>query len=167
MAVRESPPTPQAGRIKDARGRNVTQPDLVTIRVLRQHDVIPRDTVEEIAREIGDHVVWAPRILLWGSWLGVVGLCASLAYSVPSLIRGRIGWISLACNTVPFAAMWLGLLVISIRGRREGRRLITWVMLKHWRCPHCGYDMHGLPVHPADGATVCPECGCAWGTSLS
>jgi transcription initiation factor TFIIIB Brf1 subunit/transcription initiation factor TFIIB len=35
-------------------------------------------------------------------------------------------------------------------------------MLKHRRCPHCGYDIRGLPVDPQDGATVCPECGCAW-----
>ena len=36
------------------------------------------------------------------------------------------------------------------------------VMLKHLRCPHCGYDIRGLHVDPQDGCTVCPECGCAW-----
>ena len=30
------------------------------------------------------------------------------------------------------------------------------------RCPHCGYDIRGLPTDPEDGATICPECGCAW-----
>jgi transcription initiation factor TFIIIB Brf1 subunit/transcription initiation factor TFIIB len=35
-------------------------------------------------------------------------------------------------------------------------------MLKHLRCPHCGYDLRGLAADPEDGATVCPECGCAW-----
>ena len=39
---------------------------------------------------------------------------------------------------------------------------VTSVMLKHCHCPHCGYDIRGLPRDPADGATVCPECGCAW-----
>jgi hypothetical protein len=36
------------------------------------------------------------------------------------------------------------------------------VMLKRRHCPHCGYDLRGLPVDSTDGATVCPECGCAW-----
>jgi hypothetical protein len=35
-------------------------------------------------------------------------------------------------------------------------------MLKHRRCPHCGYDLRLLPIDSNDGATVCPECGCAW-----
>ena len=43
---------------------------------------------------------------------------------------------------------------------RFGR--IRSIMLKHRRCPHCGYDLRMLPTDPKDGATVCPECGCAW-----
>jgi hypothetical protein len=35
-------------------------------------------------------------------------------------------------------------------------------MLKHRRCPHCGYDLSNLPTDPEDGVTGCPECGCAW-----
>jgi hypothetical protein len=35
-------------------------------------------------------------------------------------------------------------------------------MIRFRRCPHCGYSLQGLPVDPADGATVCPECACAW-----
>ena len=35
-------------------------------------------------------------------------------------------------------------------------------MLQHRRCPHCGYDLRLLPDDCSDGATVCPECGCAW-----
>ncbi len=36
------------------------------------------------------------------------------------------------------------------------------VMLEHRHCPHCGYDIRELPTDSSDGATVCPECGCAW-----
>jgi hypothetical protein len=36
------------------------------------------------------------------------------------------------------------------------------VMLMHRHCPHCGYDIRRLPADPTDGATICPECGCAW-----
>jgi uncharacterized Zn finger protein (UPF0148 family) len=41
-------------------------------------------------------------------------------------------------------------------------------VLEHRHCPHCGYDIHGLPPDEADGTTLCPECGCAWrlGTDL-
>lgn len=49
---------------------------------------------------------------------------------------------------------------MSVRGRYASR--VSAVMLEHLRCPHCGYDLRLLPADPADGATVCPECGCAW-----
>lgn len=48
------------------------------------------------------------------------------------------------------------LMASQIRSRRTQA-----VMLKHRRCPHCGYDIRGLPTDPDDGATICPECGCA------
>ena len=40
-------------------------------------------------------------------------------------------------------------------------------MLQHRRCPHCGYDLRGLPPDPHDRAVVCPECGCAWGVEAA
>ena len=46
--------------------------------------------------------------------------------------------------------------------RRKRLRRVCRTMLKHLRCPHCGYDLRLLPVDGADGATVCPECGGAW-----
>ena len=49
------------------------------------------------------------------------------------------------------------------RSARRGRaKHICRVMLQHLRCPHCGYDIRGLPTDPEDGATLCPERGCAW-----
>jgi hypothetical protein len=46
--------------------------------------------------------------------------------------------------------------------RRARHKRIRNIMLQHLRCPHCGYDLRLLPTAPGDGATVCPECGCAW-----
>jgi hypothetical protein len=46
-------------------------------------------------------------------------------------------------------------------GRRARAERVCATMLRHLRCPHCGYDIRGLPTAPEDGATVCPECGCA------
>jgi hypothetical protein len=54
----------------------------------------------------------------------------------------------------PFIGFWVA------RSKYIGR--IKSVMLEHQHCPHCGYDLHGLPRDEMDQATVCPECGCAW-----
>jgi hypothetical protein len=130
--------------------------------LLRRRNGIPPGVLDRVAAEIRRQMPWAPRVLRWMGLLGLAGLCAASVHAVPSLVRGRIGWVSLACNTVPFAAMSLGLLAVWVRGRREGNRLIARVLLAYRRCPHCGYDIRALPEDPADGATVCPECGCAW-----
>ncbi len=52
--------------------------------------------------------------------------------------------------------------VICFAIKRKRFDNVTEAMLKYSRCPHCGYDLRMLPVDPEDGATVCPECGCAW-----
>ena len=49
------------------------------------------------------------------------------------------------------------------RGARAVRpKRVRAVMLRHRRCPHCGYDLRMLPTDPTDEVTICPECGCAW-----
>jgi hypothetical protein len=55
-----------------------------------------------------------------------------------------------------------GLFCIWFVSARVRFKWIRRTMLKYRRCPHCGYDIRGLPADPEDGATVCPECGCAW-----
>ena len=46
--------------------------------------------------------------------------------------------------------------------RRAERSRVRAALLSHRRCPHCGYDLRGLPTDPSDDTTVCPECGSAW-----
>ncbi len=69
-------------------------------------------------------------------------------------------------NTTIYAIQILVLLsgpVIAFRmARNEYAGRVSAALLKHVHCPHCGYDLRMLPVDPEDGATVCPECGCAW-----
>ena len=60
MAKPDATQTQQAGRIKDARGRKVAQLDPVTMRLLRQHGVIPAETLSKLADEIG--VGWSKRV---------------------------------------------------------------------------------------------------------
>ena len=46
--------------------------------------------------------------------------------------------------------------------RRIRRRHITKALLERRRCAHCGYNLKGLESTAEEGATVCPECACAW-----
>ena len=69
----------------------------------------------------------------------------------PFMISTIIGPTIVFCFIVPWVTA------------REARvRRVRSVMLKHRRCPHCGYDLRGSPTDPKDAATTCPECGCAW-----
>ena len=52
MAERRSPPTYQAGRIHDARGRRVTQLDPVKLHLLNQRSVIPAEALRSMADQI-------------------------------------------------------------------------------------------------------------------
>jgi hypothetical protein len=61
----------------------------------------------------------------------------------------------LVLAVVALASIWYGFRITRLRHVRD-------VLLRHLRCSHCGYDLHGLPRDAEDGATVCPECGCAW-----
>jgi hypothetical protein len=63
---------------------------------------------------------------------------------------------------VNLAVFAIGAIQFWRSGRKARAKLVCAVMLKHLRCPHCGYDIRGLPSSPDDGATICPECGSAW-----
>ncbi len=158
MTEQTSHPTQQTGRIKDARGRRVTQVDPIALYLLRQHEVIDADTLHAIANEKGVRIAPGERVALIGGLCGallVIGFFtfesitggirdASIAKSAGLLFLGSLPWI-----------IWYGI-------KRKRFKNVARVMLKYLQCPHCGYDIRGLPVDPADGTTVCPECGCAW-----
>ena len=136
----------------------MTQVDPVALSLLRQHHVIDADTLHSIANEKGVRIAVGERVAL------VAGICGALlvvGLFMSALLTGDI-------RNAPYAKsagllylcslpwiMWYG-----IRRRRFGH--VAGAMLRHGRCPHCGYDLRLLPVDASDGATVCPECGCAW-----
>ncbi len=151
------------GYIKDARGRRVSMIDPVASRLLHRHDSIPAESFEAIAREIGPgmkkrYVYIA--VACYGFCL--LGLTAVL---IRELVTGAGRRFDLLGDP-----LWTGNLVIGCGGilacwvaARKGRaKRVCVTMLKYRRCPHCGYDLRMLPIDPSDGATVCPECGCAW-----
>jgi hypothetical protein len=151
-------PPPRQGRIRDARDRVVTQLDPVTMHLLRRHELIEADVLRAIAQEKGVEIGPAERGAL------IVGVV--LAFIVAGLFVESI--VMKDFSAAPFARsaalvyfsivpwiFWVGL-----KRARFGR--VAAAMLKHGRCPHCGYSLEGLTPDAADGATVCPECGCAW-----
>lgn len=150
--------TRRTGRIKDARRRSVTQLDPVALHLLRQHDVIDADVLRAIAHEKGVRITGGERVSLI---VGVVAVLLVVGLIIQSLIAGDFG-------NAPFARtssllMFCGLAWLYwIRAKWARFGHVAAAMLKYSRCPHCGYDLRRLPTDPGDGATVCPECGCAW-----
>ena len=161
MSEKDSSSTRKAGRIKDARGLHVRLLDPYALHLLRRHDVIPPDTLASIANEVGFGLPRWQRRAYFVVTMIVVGNGVFLC--IWKAIR-RSGFDTLGAA---LASLGVALFVISAimvwRGARRARaKLVCAIMLKHLRCPHCGYDIRGLPTAPEDGATICPECGCAW-----
>ena len=146
------------GHITDARDRRVTQLDPVTMYVLHQQDVIEADVLRAIAHEKGVEITDWERASLIG---GVVALFLVIGFFVQSVVMKDFSAAPFARSAalvyfsiVPWV-FWVGL-----KRARFGK--VAAAMLKHGRCPHCGYSLQGLPADAQDSATICPECGCAW-----
>ena len=152
----------QAGRIKDARGRTVSQLDPVAMRLLRRPGIIPPDTLKDIARQVGLGMTRATRAAFWASLLGFACLIIALAILLTRVQSGTIGTRRFVLSLLPYCGIWVAPFSLWFCTRDARHRRITGVMLAHRRCPHCGYDIRGLPADSDDGCTICPECGCAW-----
>ena len=151
------------GRIKDARGRRVTQLDPVTMRLLHQHDVMSAETLRKLAEEIGVGWPWLVRLTFFVMLIVlVIYLLVIGVYLLRDVVFGNAGLDAFAERLSLVIFPLAGLLSIWFVSARVRFKRIRNIILKHCRCPHCGYDLRLLPTHPADGATVCPECGSAW-----
>jgi hypothetical protein len=148
-------------RIKDARRRSVTCLDPYELNLLRRYDVIPAEPLRLMAENIGFGLSKYQRRGYFACVFLFILCVVFLVIWKWARGRGmdpveRFLW---PANLAVFA---LGAVQFWRSGRQARRRHICVVMLKHRRCPHCGYDIRGLPADPKDDATVCPECGCAW-----
>lgn len=135
--------------------------DPYTLHVLRRHDVIPAEPLADIAAAVGSGLTRLARVcLVVGVVCALPGVIAFVVHVVRIIRAGSMVW------PLPMwlllANAWVVPFAIWIAACHARKRHIRSIMLKHLRCPHCGFDIRGLPVDPADGATVCPECGCAW-----
>ncbi|MBU0639652.1 MAG: hypothetical protein KKB50_12365 [Planctomycetes bacterium] len=135
--------------------------NLHALNLLRRYDVVPADTLRRVAADVGFGLpTWQRR----GYLACVLIFVACIVFLVFwKLMRGtglgvleRVLWF---LNLVVFS---VGALQFWRSGHRARANRVCTIMLDHLRCPHCGCDIRGLPVDPDDGATICPECGCAW-----
>lgn len=162
MAEKEATEKNRAGRIQDARGRSVRELDPVAMHLMHSPGIIPQDTLADLAQDIGFGTTKGVRIAFWGWIACLVCLVIALAILLTRLTNGAITTRRFIVSLVPYSGIWTGFFGFWIGARNNRHKRIGSIMLKHLRCPHCGYDIRGLPVDPQDGCTVCPECGCAW-----
>ena len=164
MAEDGSHSRPRRGRIRDARGRRATQLDPVSMHYLRRRDVIDAETLRTLAAEIG--VGW-PRFVKILFFVVIADLIICLTVSGIDFFREVVfGGTGLGAfiisRLLPLTPLWALPMMIWFVSSQVRFKRVCRVMLKHGRCPHCGYDLRNLPADETDGATVCPECGCAW-----
>jgi hypothetical protein len=161
MSKQDPPPSRPSGPVKDARGRAVELLDPYELNLLRRTDLIPADKLRMIADEVGFGM---PKWQRLGYLACVAAFIACVIFLVIwKLVRGRgIDAVERVLWPVNLAVFALGAVQFWRSGRRARAETISQVMLRHLRCPRCGYDLRLLPTDPTDGATVCPECGCAW-----
>jgi hypothetical protein len=158
--------------IRDARGRSVSMLDPVILHVLHRSEPIDPETLRSVVNTIDPGTARYRRHLIAISLGSVVFVGALLALLATYLYwrsdaAGRQDLVRMLRNpalmvplTLPGLACCVALPWFAIR--RAQRSRVHAALLGHRRCPHCGYDLRGLPTDPSDNATICPECGCAW-----
>jgi hypothetical protein len=158
-----SAPAAARGRLRDARGRVVSFLDPFDPRLVGRDDVMPAATLRTIRRDLGFGLpAWRRRAYL----ASVVIFVACIVFLVFWKMARRTGpdAVELVLWPLNLGIFIFGVIMMWRLARRARIRRAVAVLLAHHRCPHCGYDLHDLPRDPSDGATVCPECGCAWRT---
>jgi hypothetical protein len=148
-------------RVKDARGRVVTLLDPYALYLLRRDTMIPKEELADLAAKIGGG--WPRRQRVACFLACFLPLVLIVAVRAARWSRGfALGSLDRNVAVVLLANYALGACIVWWWARRNRLKRVSRTMLEHLRCPHCGYDLRMLPVDASDGATVCPECGCAW-----
>lgn len=148
-------------RFRDGRNRPVSVLDPYLLYRLHRYDVIPAESLEAMVREIGSGWVAIGRVLFIGIWSLVI-VCMGIAHVDKWGGGFRVHPRELGLWLVLLAILAVNVGLVWFFARSARLKRVCRVMLKHLRCPHCGYDLRQLPVDSFDGATICPECGCAW-----
>ena len=163
MAEHGSSKSQHVGRIKDARGRQVSQLDPVKLHLLNQRSIIPAEALRSMVDDImpgarRQRFVQVLSVAL--GFLVVVG--GTIIY-----FRFFSTWkgfdpVNVTIYVIQVVVIFSGPVLAFRMARAKYASRIASVMLEQRHCPHCAYDIRALPVDPTDGTTICPECGCAW-----
>ena len=165
MPGRKTDKLEYSGRARDARGREVRVISPLRMRLLGRYEVIEREALNAILEDITPgfrrNLVFAIIILTLTFVLAVGGIV------VDCILEGPAAWQDLFDTMKTMFPIWIpclvgGVLVPWLATRQVRRKRTIAALLKHHRCLHCGYDLRNLPVDSFDGATICPECACAW-----
>lgn len=154
---------PSQSCTKDVRGRAVRLLDPVSLHVLHRYDVIDADTLHEMVEEIEPGTAryrrYAIILVPCSILLLAIGITALYYFSDVGM---RADLLSTLMNPAIMVPTIVGCLLPWITARQARMKRVRSVMLRHLRCPHCGYDLRGTPTDPNDGTTTCAECGCTW-----
>ncbi|MHC4141369.1 MAG: hypothetical protein ACYSUF_05615 [Planctomycetota bacterium] len=150
----------RTNHVKDVRGRRVSQLDPVALQLLRRQEPIDADTLEAITSEKGVRITTLERGALI---LGILSMLALLGFAAALLVQGTSwGGIARRLGPTTYLFVWPFIVWGTLKRRRWGK--IPAAMLKHSRCPHCGYDLRGLPLTPATARRSAPSAAAPGGS---
>jgi hypothetical protein len=145
--------------------------DPLRLHLLGRGDVIDAEALERIAEEIEPGARGRRRLtrMILFIVLPAILVLTFGGIALDISMEGRPAWDDLLATlrspamigpavACLFSAVYFPL-VAAQQARSRGALA---AMLRHRVCPHCGYGLAGVPANPADGATICPECACAW-----
>jgi hypothetical protein len=118
----------------------VTQLDPVALHLLHRDDPIDRPTLSRI---VGERSIGLPA-LEKGALIAAVILAVALIVVIAVRVYSGMPFGSVMRRSTP--ALYLFMLPFIIWGGARKKRFgqIAATLLKHCRCPHCGYDLRGL-----------------------
>jgi hypothetical protein len=137
--------------------------DPVKLLILHRFETIDPDTLHDIVEMMEPGTARLRR----HAWIIISAAVAAIALLVAFIYyTGDAGLRKDLISTITNPAIIIPNLVCCvvvpwIITRQNYMKHISAAMLKHRRCPHCGYDLRGAPP-AADGTSICSECGCAW-----
>jgi hypothetical protein len=131
---------------------------------MHRYDIIDAESLHRIVEDLEPGTAkWRRRtiVIVPLCIAAVVALVGALYYFGDASARKDL--ISTITNPAIMVPNLVCCIIIPWIANRQARfSRIRGAMLKNKRCPHCGYNLYGLPAAPDDSATVCPECGSAW-----
>ncbi len=151
------------GSVRDVRGRIVPTIDPLKVHLRGRSNVIDRAALDAVIEELEPGIKKRVAFLKW--LVPAIVLLVGGGIGLSIFLEGQSAWNDLKgtlVNPALFGAYFCCFFTPWIAMRQKRFRRVPAILLKHRCCPHCGYGLRGLPVDPVDGATICPECACAW-----